>query len=540
MLRALAGVAVTALAAVGPAGAATAAGPFDPAVEIGPGGGPPAVAMTSRGDAMVAWAPQTRMCGTGPITEHGVWVSWRPAGGGPWLGPVRIHAGPAFPPALAVNERGDAVVAWLHGSLPENSCTESAPDDLQVRVLSGGAWGPVETVPRPPEPSDAAQSTRLHNDDPRVAIGPDGTVAVAWRQFDWSAAGDNRAFAALRAAGGGFGPPQLLAEADRPPDLAQDANGTFTVALLTDAGMSGSRPTGRIALAERQPGAPSFGPTRPVATSTAYDAEPELAVNRRGDGLVTWGDGAVHRPAGGAWGDPEPLHTWGRTTSALNERGDAMVTWPGPNLSAQFRPAGGAFGPVAHAPLRDPDSAVRNAAALDARGTAVVLQRIDQRGRNRRLAGYLRFRDGPFAPPVDATPRGLWVLEPRFATDAFDNGVLAYSAYLPGNADRGAVAVVDYSASPPRLSDVVALPGAAFRFRLSEPARVRLSVWRGRTALGGTRSRAGAGVNRMAAPAALRRRLTPGRRYVARLRAYDAGRRASRTVAVRFRAGGSR
>lgn len=508
-------------------GSAHAAGPFDPPTVLAPVGGPPSVAFTARGDAVAAWGPPLRMCDTGPLPEQGVWVAWRPAGGGPWRGPARLHDGTAASPAVAVNEHGGAVVVWHKGTDPDHSCTTPNPQELELRVLENGEWGPVETVPQPPlQPNrtGAVEAHRVMTGPPKVAIGPDGTVAVAWHRTDYGAE-TYRTVAVLRTPGGAFTTPQPLADNSEEPELAGDGHGRFTVAMLTDR---------RVAIAERGPGDGAFGPVRDVATGVGDDMA-SLAVNRRGDGLLSWGDGAVHRPAGGDWGPPERLETYGRTTSAVNERGDGLVTWSGPALHAQFRPAGGGFGPPAQTALRHGGSLSRNAAGLDALGTAVVLQRIDDDDEpRRRFAGYLRHRHHPFAAPVDATPPGTHVLEPRFATDAFGNGLVAYAGYAVGQRDSH-VAVVDYSATPPRVSELRASGPAEFRFRLSEPARVTLSVWRGRRPLGAVRSRAVPGVNRIVAPRRLRRRLAPGRRYVARLLARDAGRRLSRPLRVRFR-----
>ena len=120
------------------------------------------------------------------------------------------------------------------------------------------------------------------------------------------------------------------------------------------------------------------------------------------------------------------------------------------------------------------------------------------------------------------------------ASDAFGNGVVVFTG--PTDEARSVVRAVDYSATPPELSGVRAVGSAGFRFRVSEPSRVAMSLWRGRRRIATLRARANAGVNRIRARRSIRRRLAPGTRYAARLRAFDAGRRGSRVVRLRFRA----
>jgi hypothetical protein len=192
----------------------------------------------------------------------------------------------------------------------------------------------------------------------------------------------------------------------------------------------------------------------------------------------------------------------------------------------RFRPAGGAFGPIASE--RYYGMGGQHPAALDAFGTGVVLLRVDHGTPRQRLDGYLRSGHETVFTRAAATPDGSDPIGVSMATDAFGNGVVAYV-----DGETKDVMAVDYSASAPKLSDVAALPGAGFRFRVNEPARVRATLWRGGRRIATVRRRAGAGVSRMGAP---RGKLRRGTRYVARLRAFDAGRRGSRTVKIAFRA----
>lgn len=83
----------------------------------------------------------------------------------------------AFDPAVAVGRDGRAAVAWS---------TQDAPQQIWVARWDGFAWAPPERVDDPQ--NDAVKWT------PRVGVGPDGRVLVAWmadeiyaRFFDGSA-----------------------------------------------------------------------------------------------------------------------------------------------------------------------------------------------------------------------------------------------------------------------------------------------------------------------------------------------------------------
>src|SRR6185436_16135444 len=89
----------------------------------------------------------------------------RRAGGG-WSAPRPLGAGAGqgrsdTEIALAVNRRGEAALAWRR---------RSARDQILLATRTApGAWSPLREV---------AAGGRLG--PPRVAVGPDGTVLVAW------------------------------------------------------------------------------------------------------------------------------------------------------------------------------------------------------------------------------------------------------------------------------------------------------------------------------------------------------------------------
>ncbi|HWK30317.1 MAG TPA: hypothetical protein VNS09_27365 [Solirubrobacter sp.] len=114
----------------------------------------PASAVNPAGDALVAYTPQN---GTA------VRVSERRAGGR--FGTPRIlSSGGALSPAVAVDARGDRVVAWFRGNR------------VEARVkLAGHNWGSVLT---------AARLTRTPNASLRALMTSDGRAVLAWQTLD--------------------------------------------------------------------------------------------------------------------------------------------------------------------------------------------------------------------------------------------------------------------------------------------------------------------------------------------------------------------
>lgn len=117
----------------------------------------PRVRMDARGDAIAVWAQ--------PAPEGGkstIWARIRPHRAS-WGRPTRIADGGAGPPSLAVNERGDALVAW-QGKRGIEALTRAA----------GACWSTPQHVPsgvsfRPPFPTD-----------PTAALDARGEGIVAW------------------------------------------------------------------------------------------------------------------------------------------------------------------------------------------------------------------------------------------------------------------------------------------------------------------------------------------------------------------------
>jgi hypothetical protein len=171
-----------------------------------------------------------------------------------------------------------------------------------------------------------------------VAVGPDGAVAVAWREFDGST---YRLRAAVAPPGGPFGEQQTLSSADERAVTAQvaiTAEGAVRVAYLAARpGNDNATSSGRLKLVTL---GDEDGPT--VVTAGRQTARNfELAGDGRGGLTVAWqgteggfSSGAVFASAvtpSGRLGARHRLSAPGEDgyglTLAVGFRGDALVAW---------------------------------------------------------------------------------------------------------------------------------------------------------------------------------------------------------------------
>ena len=113
--------------------------------------------------------------------------------------------------AVAVDDRGDAVIAWsLTGS---------------DRLVQAAKMSPADTIGVPETLSDAGEDAVI----PHADVDDDGDGVITWSRFDGSV---NRIQAATLAANGQFGAPETLSDAGeygRGGDVAVDADGDAVV-----------------------------------------------------------------------------------------------------------------------------------------------------------------------------------------------------------------------------------------------------------------------------------------------------------------------
>lgn len=496
------------LAALALAPAAAAAPPvFAPAAPVGTDGHHARVAVGEAGDAVVAWA--------GSRARPGVFVAVRPAGEASFGAARQVAPDDVQGEAdlvLARNAAGVVALGW------------PGPDGPRVAVgRTDGGFGPVEVV-RPAGGPRALPRVR------GLAVAPDGTVAVGLADESGAAA------VALRAPGGGYGPLQALgADVRTGPLLSADATGGVS-AMWTGRAAGNRQDAGVVHVAERR-GPGGFGPAR---TLSPLDQSADIGFpgpgfhgNLRGDALAHWdvrppGERvgrtvqAAVRPAGGDWGAATSLGPGSEPAGAVNAAGDAVVTW---SSGFAFAAASGSFGSPAGS------AGAGTVVALDALGTALSVHASG--GDASRVIARLLRRDGTAEPEVEVSSADAYGRDPAVATDPFGNGVVAFTAVRQGGVTIDAAS---YSAGPPQVADL-RVRDDAVRFRLDEPARVRISV---RALRRGARTAtmtapAAAARNRIELAPRLRRLARRPGRYRLTVRARDAGPRASPTRRVEFR-----
>lgn len=211
---------------------------------------------------------------------------------------------------------------------------------------------------RPPDGDFGAPLTLASGPGPfkvaDVAVGPDGAVAVAWREFDGST---YRLRAAVAPPGGRFGATRTLSSTDERAVTAQvaiTARGVVRVAYLAArAGNDNATSSGRLKLVTLGDEDAPVVVTADRRTARNF----ELAPDGRGGVTVAWhgtegrfSSGAVFASAitpGGRLGARHLLTAPGETgyglTLAVGPRGDALVAWAvgEERLRAAYRPRSG-------------------------------------------------------------------------------------------------------------------------------------------------------------------------------------------------------
>jgi hypothetical protein len=241
----------------------------------------PVLAVNDRGDALVAW--------TGP--DDSIMVAERFAGG-PFGPPHQIGSGRI--PLIALNNAGEALVAWTGGT----------PVGLKLsRRPPGGSFGEPEVVTEPGR--RAAYGVSAWD----VAVGDNGDAAVVWwdqtseRPEDGSWTKD-QVLARWRQADGTFGETQQVTSpryASDGLDTAIDAHGRLTVAWdgpkpglpghWFSFAATGTRTGGFGPIDQLSDGAGCVQPVNGGVTS--------VKANKRGDALVGWREGTLPFPVDG-------------------------------------------------------------------------------------------------------------------------------------------------------------------------------------------------------------------------------------------------
>ncbi len=304
-----------------------------------------------------------------------------------WLAPVGVSGGDqkVGEPRIAFDEQGDAVAVWR----TEDGKLEGGVSSYEVRTAfrpAGSTWQTPERL------SPYGQSA----EDANVAFDARGDAFAAWGAYNSDVADGGAHFsvqATFRPAGGMWQAPVDLSPVEAP------------------------------------------GPENP-----------SLAVDAKGDAMVSWNRGAgpvqeAFKPAGGAWQAPVDL-TQGNAEGdfsqiAFDKQGDASAMWQGYDgkewdLQSAFMPAGGAWQPAS---LVGSGLVARSDFAVDGRGDAVAVWDSWTEGflSHRVVQSAFRPAGGEWQAPVDISEdvhgeEWRWEpYEPQVAIDEQGDAVVVWT-----------------------------------------------------------------------------------------------------------------
>lgn len=300
---------------------------------------------------------------------------------------VATHDGSIGEPTLAMDDAGEATLAWIAGG-SLRLATRSSPTGrwhVAPRSFPGGlrpqlvmdsagdtmlAWEEwegsalvIETAFRPAGHS-WGQATPLSGDIREgqgrwhLAMNPGGDATIVWSQYRHQGFPPLDAYyvlaATMTAGSGTWSPPTELSgpAGGTSPDLALNAGGEAIV------GWRGNDPSTRTVVVQAtfgsagSAGAPWSQPVTISGTAEEITEEgPRVAIGADGGALVTWGVAgrlcsrgrpttlvAAGVPSGGSWSAPTAISRWGECPAgvqlAIGPAGRATALWESSNLRA--------------------------------------------------------------------------------------------------------------------------------------------------------------------------------------------------------------
>lgn len=311
----------------------------------------PAAAFAGDGSAVVAWLRAVRVDRVQLVEARTLTAGGRPGR----VERLSSPAGRALAPELVAGPGGRVIAAWedandalLADELHADGTAEAVlrPRQLRYEIAydrsgtaialgqafarggvrvsvrpAGGAWSEPQTLSGPRTAREAT-----------LAVGADGTAAVAWAQ---STARGYRVQYAVRPPGGSFGAP-VTVEPDggeaRAPAVAVLPDRSVVLAWVAGARLDWALRGDELRLAVAGPGA-APGPARRIAgPRAALVRPPEAFADRSGDVLLTWTERdrlmSLRRAAGGELEAPSVVAV-GPVLSHVtaNARGDALAAW---------------------------------------------------------------------------------------------------------------------------------------------------------------------------------------------------------------------
>lgn len=373
---------------------------------------------------------------------------------GPWVLPADdlSQAGEhSYDTQVAVADDGTATAVW--------SRSNGIHEVIQAsRRPPGGSWGPPEKL----------SSGGSDSGDPRIAVGPDGTVTVVWLQEDGLV---DAVMSSTYPPGAGFGQVEEMSTTGldaRDPRIAIGGDGTAT-AIWTE--FNGSNywvktrtrpPGGSFATAEFLS---SGGQDSRDASVVVGPGGTTTAIWRRDDGT---GDHIVQtriKPKGGSYGLSQNLSVSGQNSNrprlAVGPDGSIVAIWARDNgtnyiIQTRSRPATGIFGPVQNLSSGGEDgSDPRVTVGADGTTTAVWFR---SSGPNDIIQARVRPPNEAFGPVEDVT--GVVVIAGDLGIASAPDGTSSIVWY----SKVGANYVVQAATQPPGAdfgpTEILSAPGA--------------------------------------------------------------------------------
>lgn len=423
-----------------------------PAVDLSPGEpvlDSPQVAVAPDGKTTVVWSRRD------PGSTFSVMASTRSPRGA-FTAPVRLSAAgeDATGPQVAVAPDGTTTVAWMRDVGNNDGIVRAT-----TRPPNGGFGEPVDVSPAG------------YVGPPSLAVGADGTTAVAW--------GGSGIQASTRPAAGAFGPPVQLSPGNGfSPAVTVDPEGTTTVVWKQCTNVD---TFDQVVQASTKPAGGTFSaPVDLSAAGTTLLDGPEVATAADGTTTVVWSgyDGTVSsvhtstRAAGGVFVAPVTLDADSGTQVpyaqlAVAEDGTTTVVWTDQDPSApaalqeviraRTRAPGGAFGAAVDVSEPGPTATLPRVAAAPDGTTTAVWYRHD--GEAVRVQASTRTSGGSFGSPITLSAAGRPATWPQVAV-----------------AGQGAITVVWLSESSAEATYIVDGP----------PVLRSAPIIRGGSTLGGT------------------------------------------------------
>jgi len=298
---------------------------WHPALQISPVGAEAdnvVVGIDAGGTAVASWVASTGSRCSSVETDTGN------AGSDSWAAPVEVAESCTHEivwPGLAVDSRGDALVAWmvLEGGAPLSRKGVTEAVEVASEPVGGGwsrpvrlgtAWGP-----------GGQWVAAFEFPGPAVALDAAGDAVIVW-QGKGKGETFPEADIKLASAPRWQKPVRIANTTASLPAVAIDARGDATAVW--------QGPDGIVQAASESLTARAWSVPKTLFGTSGYRAEPQISVNARGDAIaVSDANGvqaSVRRGSHGSWQRAVKLGTGGVPQVAIDALSNAIVVWQEP------------------------------------------------------------------------------------------------------------------------------------------------------------------------------------------------------------------